>query len=756
MKITEKAILDYHSKGKKGKLAIIATKPCNTQYDLSLAYTPGVALPCEKIAKNPDDVYEYTAKSNLVAVISSGSAVLGLGNIGAKAAKPVMEGKAILFKRFADVDVFDIELDSSDPDEIIKAVSLMHPTFGGINLEDIKAPDCFYIEEKLKETLEIPVFHDDQHGTAIIATAGLMNALELQKKKAEEVKVVVAGAGAAGIACANLIMHIGVKRENILFIDSLGVVYKGRKEGMNEYKERFAVETSKRTIAEAMKGADVFIGVSVKNLLDEDMIKNMNDKPIVFAMANPDPEIEYAKAKSVRSDLIMATGRSDYPNQVNNVLRFPFIFRGALDVRASKITEEMKIAAAKSLANLAKEPVPDEVSHAYQDEKFSFGPEYIIPKPFDPRVLLWEAPAVAWAASRGGVAKKPLNTEEELEEYKKSLMFITNKNFIFMDKVYKKARSNPGRLVFTDGENEKIIRSAYETDLKGFAHPILLGDEEKIKKTMLEIGIPHESIQNIKIINPQTYANIDKYAEKYYELRQRKGLAYSLARKRVQDHHIFAPLMVLNGDADAYLSGLNQSYAEAVKPGLKICNADHEALAAGVYIVIIKNEVYFFSDTSLNIEPDVHDLVRITISSSKLVREFGYVPKVAMLSFSNFGSTEHPQTLKVKKAVEILKKEYPDLTVDGEMQADTAVVEEYLLENFPFSTLKEKANLLIFPELNSANISYKLLQRLGNATVIGPILTDTTKPFNIMQRHAEVHEIVDLAAVTMLKVKKKS
>ncbi|MDH5717052.1 MAG: NADP-dependent malic enzyme [Spirochaetia bacterium] len=751
MQITEKSVLEYHSRKKKGKLSVHPTKPCNTQYDLSLAYTPGVAVVCNKIAANEDDVYEYTAKGNLVAVVSNGTAVLGLGAIGPSAGKPVMEGKAVLFKRFADVDVFDIELNSKVPDDIIKCVSMMQPTFGGINLEDIKAPDCFYIEEKLEEILDIPVFHDDQHGTAIIATAGLMNALELQKKSASDIKVVIAGAGAAGIACANLILNIGVQRENIMLVDSVGVVYKGRTDRMNEYKERFACNTNARTIADAMKSADVFMGVAAKDLLSEDMVKSMNEKPIIFAMANPDPEIPYDVAKAVRSDLIMATGRSDFPNQVNNVLGFPFIFRGALDVRARKINNEMKVAAAHALANLAKEPVPEEVFHAYSDERFSFGPEYIIPKPFDPRVLLWEAPAVAWAASKSGVAKNPLKSEEELEEYRKSLMYITNKNFVFMDKIYQRAKSNPKRVVFTDGENERVIRGAYESFLKGFLKPILLGKASVIKEKITQIGIPEKVIENFRIIHPPEFEKFESYAKKYYEMRQRKGLTWARAKQRVLEQNIFAPLMVLNEDADAYISGIDQPYSDAVSPGLKICNMKGHALVAGVYIVIIQNDVFFFSDTSLTIEPNENQLYEIAVNSSRLVKEFGYTPKIAMLSFSNFGSTDHPQTLKIKRVVKRLNKEQPDLIVDGEMQADTAVVEEILQRNFPFSLLKEKANLLIFPELNSANIAYKLLQRLGGATVIGPILTDTDKAFNIMQRNAEANEITDLAAVTVVK-----
>lgn len=744
-KITREEALAYHRLGgKPGKISIKPTKPLATQRDLSLAYTPGVAVPVLEIEKDPDLAYEYTAKGNLVAVVSNGTAILGLGDRGALASKPVMEGKGVLFKRFADIDVFDIEVDTHDPDELIRVVAAIAPTFGGINLEDIKAPECFYVEEKLKAMLDIPVFHDDQHGTAIISAAGLLNALELVGKRIDEVKIVVSGAGASAIACTQLAVKLGAKKENIIMCDSRGVIYKGRKERMNPYKEEFAAETDARTLAEAIVGADVFYGLSVANILTPEMVKQMAERPIIFAMANPDPEIPYEVAKEVRPDAIVATGRSDYPNQINNVLGFPFIFRGALDVRAKAINDEMKIAAAKALAALAKEDVPDSVLRAYGLESLKFGPEYIIPKPFDPRVLLWEAPAVAQAAMETGVARKHIDIEAYREELAARQGKGQQVRHFFMNRA--KSLKTKKRVVFAEGEEDKILRAAAQIKEEGIGVPILIGRPEVIREKIQRLGLAFDP----QIVDPRSFERMDEYARAYYELRQRKGVTLSLAYKRLSDPNVLGPMMVKMGDADAFVSGLTYEYPEVIRPALQIHHTrEGVQRAAGVYIMIVEERVYLFTDATVNIEPTAEDLAEIAILAADFAKQLELEPRVALLSFSNFGSTPHPLSEKVRRAVEIIRQKRPDLTVDGEMQADTAVVPEIIEQRYPFSRVKD-ANVLVFPDLESANIAYKLLARLGKAEAIGPILLGMGAPVHVLQTGDEVRDIVNIAAVAVM------
>ncbi|NOZ60328.1 MAG: NADP-dependent malic enzyme [Calditrichaeota bacterium] len=733
--------LEYHSRERRGKIEVIATKPCVTQRDLSMAYTPGVAEPCRKIEKNPEDVYTYTAKGNLVAVVSNGTAVLGLGNIGPLAGKPVMEGKGVLFKRFADIDVFDIELNTENPDEIIRAVQLMEPTFGGVNLEDIKAPECFYIEENLKKTCNIPIFHDDQHGTAIISGAALLNAVELAKKKMAEIVIVVNGAGAAGIACADLYVALGAKRENVIMCDSKGVIYKGREAGMNPYKEKYASDTKARTLAEAMKGADVFVGVSIADIVSQDMVRSMADNPIIFAMANPDPEIRYEEAVAARKDVIMATGRSDYPNQVNNVLGFPFIFRGTLDVRATAINDEMKIAASHALADLAKEDVPDSVCKAYGVERIAFGREYIIPKPFDPRVLLWEAPAVAKAAMDTGVAR----IKVDLDKYREQLEARLGRSREMMRFVINKAIRKPKRVVYPEGEEDKVLRAANIVVQEKIAKPILLGRPEFIKKRIQELQL---DIPDLEIINPTESPIFDAYCKEYYRLRQRKGVTMFDAKKLIAQPRFFAPMMVRMGDADSVIAGLTMHYPDTIRPALRVIRKrDDVSKVAGMYMLLFKNKIFCFADTTVNIEPTAEELADIAILTAETARRFDIEPRVAMLSFSNFGSVESSQSIKVKQAAEIARQKAPNLMIDGEMQADTAVVAELLESDFPFSSLKGGANVLIFPDLAAGNIAYKLLIRLGGAEAIGPILMGLQKSVHILQRGCEVNDIVNMTAI---------
>ncbi|HLO28434.1 MAG TPA: NADP-dependent malic enzyme [Anaerolineales bacterium] len=746
-KITREDALEYHRlKGKPGKIAVVPTKPMDTQRDLSLAYTPGVAVPVLEIEKDPELAYEYTSKGNLVAVVSNGTAILGLGDRGALAGKPVMEGKGVLFKKFADVDVFDIEVNSHDPDEIIKVVAAISPTFGGINLEDIKAPECFYIEETLKGMLDIPVFHDDQHGTAIISSAGLANALEIAGKKHSEVRVVISGAGASAISCAELAIRWGVKRENIMLCDSKGVVYKGRQVGMNKYKERFAVDTDCRTLADAIRGADVFYGLSVANVMTPDMVKSMAQDPIVFAMANPDPEINPDLAKEARKDVIIATGRSDYMNQINNVLGFPFIFRGALDVRAKAINDDMKFAASKALAALAKEDVPDSVIRAYGGESIKFGREYIIPKPLDPRVLLWEAPAVADMAMKTGVNRKTI----DISEYREQLAYRQGKGEQVRYFFQNKARSSGGtkRVAFAEGEEQKIIRAAYQIKEEGIATPILIGHQNVIEEQLKNLGLEYQP----QVVDPAEFDKLESYKQAYYELRQRKGANIVDAAKLVSEPNVFGSLMVKLGDADAFVSGLTYDYPEVIRPSLQIHHtASGATRAAGVYIMIVEDQVYLFTDATVNIDPTAEDLVEIACLAADFAKRLEIDPRVAFLSFSNFGSTPHPLSDKVRRAVELTKARRPDLQVDGEMQADTAVVADLIENRYPFSAVKD-ANVLVFPSLESANIAYKLLARLGKAKAIGPILLGVGAPVHVLQTGDDVNAIVQIASVAVMDV----
>jgi malate dehydrogenase (oxaloacetate-decarboxylating)(NADP+) len=741
MAITKQDALDYHFGNRPGKIEVTPTKPCRTQRDLSLAYTPGVADPCLEIQKNPHDAYKYTAKGNLVAVVSNGTAVLGLGDIGALAGKPVMEGKGVLFKRFADIDVFDIEINSHDAEEVIKVCQLLEPTFGGINLEDIKAPECFHIEETLKKTMNIPVFHDDQHGTAIISGAALVNALELVGKDIGKVKLVVNGAGASGISCAEHYVRLGVKRENIFMCDTKGVVYKGRTVGMNPYKERFAHDTPCRTLAEIVIGADVLLGLSAKGAFTQDMIRSMAPNPVVFAMANPDPEITYDEAKAARTDVIIATGRSDYPNQVNNVLGFPFIFRGALDVHATAINEEMKLAATRALADLAKEDVPDSVCRAYGVKRLSFGRDYIIPKPFDPRVLVREAWAVAKAAMDTGVALEPVDLTEYREQLEKKL----GKAHGIMRMMIHKAQATPQRVVFPEGDEDKILRACHILVEEGIARPILLGDEATIRERAHSLGVV---LDEMEIVDVRRSGQLEAYASEYYQLRQRRGVTLSEARELMRNRNLFGCMMVRRGDADALVSGVTAHYPETIRPALQTIQLRPGVhRVAGLYVLVTrKGDLLFLADCAVNIEPTSEDLAEIAVCAAQAARRFDVEPRVAMLSFSNFGSAKHPQCEKVRRAAELVKLADPTLMVDGEMMADTAVTPE-LLNDYPFSTLKGPANVLIFPDLDSANTAYKLLVRVGGAEALGPILMGLSKPAYVLVRGAEVEDIVNIAAI---------
>jgi malate dehydrogenase (oxaloacetate-decarboxylating)(NADP+) len=745
MTIRPEDALEYHSTSPAGKISVTPTKPCRTQRDLSLAYTPGVAVPCLEIERDPSLAYKYTAKANLVAVISNGTAVLGLGNIGAQAGKPVMEGKGVLFKRFADIDVFDIELDTLDPQEVIRTCQILEPTFGGINLEDIKAPECFFIEEELRKTMKIPVFHDDQHGTAIISGAGLLNALELAGKKIEEARVVFNGAGASAISCAAHYVKLGVRLENIILCDTKGVVYEGRTEGMNPYKARFASKTTARTLTEALVGADVFFGLSVGGVVTADMVRTMAPHPLIFALANPDPEIPYDVALAARPDAIVATGRSDFPNQVNNVLGFPFIFRGALDVRATVINDEMKLAATRALAALTKEDVPDSVLRAYGLDRLEFGREYIIPKPFDPRVLIWEASAVAQAAMESGVARLQIDIRQYREELERRL----GKAHEVMRIMIHKAQRQPKRVVFTEGEENKILRASQILLDEKIATPILLGREDLIHSRATEL---HLHLDGAHIVDPVKFPRIEEYAEEFYSLRQRKGVTRTEAAQLVLNHTTFGSLMVRLGDADALIGGLTTHYPDTIRPALQVIEPRpglHKV--AGVYVLITpKGDLYFLADATVNIEPTSEELAEIAIEASEKARRFNQEPRVAMLSFSNFGSTRHPLSDKVRRAAELVRLRAPALMVDGEVQADTAVSPHIIDETYPFSTLKGGANVLIFPNLEAGNIAYKLLHHLGGAELIGPLLTGLSKPVHVLQRGSEVNDIVQVAAVAVV------
>ncbi|MFB6082561.1 MAG: NADP-dependent malic enzyme [Halanaeroarchaeum sp.] len=739
--------LDYHEQDPPGKIEISTTKPTNTQRDLSLAYSPGVAAPCRHIADDADDAYKYTAKGNLVGVISNGSAVLGLGDIGAQAAKPVMEGKGVLFKRFADIDVFDIELDFDDADDMIEAIAAMEPTFGGINLEDIKAPECFEIEERLREEMDIPVFHDDQHGTAIISGAALLNAVDLVDKDLADLDIVFSGAGASAIATARFYVSLGVKQENITMCDSSGIITQERADSgdVNTFKQEFARDVPEGDLADAMEGADVFVGLSIGGIVSQEMVRSMAENPMVFAMANPDPEISYEDAKAARDDtVIMATGRSDYPNQVNNVLGFPFIFRGALDVRATDINEDMKIAAAEALADLTRQDVPDAVVKAYGDQPLQFGPDYIIPKPVDPRVLFEVAPSIAEAAMESGVARREL----DLEEYAERLEARLGKSREMMRIMINKAKTDPQRVALAEGDDEKMIRAAYQMEEEGIADPILIGDRSTIEHRIETLGLEYTP----EIADPDD-GDHEEYARRLYELRKRKGVTLHEARSLVEtDPNYLGSVMVETGDADALLTGLTYHYPSALRPPLQVIGTAPEAeYAAGVYMLTFQNRVIFVADATVNQDPGTDELAEIACHTAELARDFNVDPKVAMLSYSNFGSVDNDGTRKPREAARQLRaRDDIDFPVDGEMQADTALVEDILDGTYEFAELDEPANVLIFPNLEAGNIGYKLLQRLGGAEAIGPMLVGMDKPVHVLQRGDEVKDIVNLATVAVV------
>ena len=738
--------LDYHSKGRKGKIEVIPSKPTSTSRDLSLAYSPGVAEPCLEIAQNPDDVYQYTAKGNLVGVISNGTAVLGLGNIGALASKPVMEGKGVLFKRFADIDVFDIEIDEEDPEKFVQIVKALEPTFGGINLEDLKAPECFEIEEKLRKIMNIPIMHDDQHGTAIISTAALFNALEIAQKDISKIKVVFSGAGASAIACANMMVSTGVRLENLWLCDTKGLVYVDRHDGMNPYKSKFAKKSNLRSLAQVIDGADVFVGCSAKGVLTVDMVKSMAPNPIVFALANPDPEIDYPSAKAARPDLIMATGRSDYPNQVNNVLGFPFIFRGALDVHAKEINEEMKLAAAKALAALAREEVPDSVSRAYGGQKFSFGPEYIIPKPFDTRVLLWVAPAVAKAAMDSGVARNPIH---DFDRYREHLEDLQGRSKDLIRSVINRAKLDPKRIIFPEGDHPLILQACENLIEEGICKPILIGSSDLIRNKISELGL---DLPGIDIIDPEHSEMKNAATELYLELRKHNGVGWEEAKRQVMRPLVFGSLLCRMSQAEGLLSGLKTTYPETIKPCLEVIGT-REGLGrvAGVYITIMKDRVLFLADTTMTIQPTADQLCDTAIMTADLaLNRFGIEPKVALLSYSNFGTVNNPDIEITRDAVKKIHEKRPDIKCDGEVQADTALSKRLLAENFPWSALQGGANILIFPNLASANISYKLIQRLAKAEIMGPITCGMARPVNVLQQDSSLNDVIHMAAITVV------
>ena len=740
-KIKKKDTLAYHQEGRPGKIEVIPTKPSNSQRDLSIAYSPGVADPCLEIAKDAENAYKYTAKGNLVAVISNGTAVLGLGNIGPLASKPVMEGKGVLFKIFADIDVFDIELDAKDPELFIQTVKAIAPTFGGINLEDIKAPDCFYIEQRLKEELDIPVMHDDQHGTAIIASAALINAAECVNKNLSELKVVFNGAGAAASSCTQLFISSGVKPENLLMCDSKGVL-NTRRTDLNKEKQRFVRETEHNTLSEALVNADVFVGLSVGGVLSQEMVRSMAKDPIVFALANPDPEISYREAMAARPDVIVATGRSDNPNQVNNVLGFPYIFRGALDVRATKINEEMKLAAAKAIAELAKEPVPEIVNLAYNDDKLGFGRDYIIPKPFDPRLIVKVASAVAKAAMESGVAQKPILN---WDKYKEQLLTRLGRDDKFIRLAQEKARTSPQRVVLAEADQLKTLKAAQIAVDEGLAHPILLGNKEKINALITEHGL--EDISHLPVIDPQEDSDRrEEYAQMFFKKRQRKGITLYEARKYMRDRNYYGVAMTEMGHADAFVSGTTKRYSEVIKPIFKILGPQKGlSRIAGMYIMLTKKGPMFFADTTVIEEPNVNDIVQITRLLAESIERINIVPKIALLNYSNFGSNTGKLPNTMQEALKILHRENPDLLVDGEMQANFALDRNLLKENFPFSELVDhKVNGFVFPNLASGNIAYKMLQSFEAAEAVGPLLIGVKKPAHILQIGASVREIVNM------------
>lgn len=753
-KFRKQDALDYHSQGRPGKIEVIPTKPHSSQRDLSLAYSPGVAEPCLEIEKKPEDAYKYTAKGNLVAVISNGTAVLGLGNIGALASKPVMEGKGLLFKIFADIDVFDIEVDASDVDLFVNTVKAIAPTFGGINLEDIKAPECFEIERRLKEELTIPLMHDDQHGTAIISAAALLNACEISKKKLDKVKIVVNGAGASAVSCAKLYIAIGAKKENIIMLDSKGVLRVDR-DDLDEQKKFFASDTKTiKTLEEAVKGADVFVGLSKGNVLNQKMVQSMATNAIVFALANPDPEIPYSEAMSARPDIIVATGRSDHPNQVNNVLGFPFIFRGALDVRATQINEAMKLAAVYAIANLAKEPVPETVNLAYNAKNITFGPDYIIPKPIDPRLIYTVAPAVAKAAIESGVAQHKITNWEAYTQELINRLGLDNK---LIRNLTNKAKQNPKRVIFAEADHYKILKAAQQVADEGIAKPILLGDRKKIEKLIAENNL---DLTDIPIIDPRTPEEEERrkaFGEIFFKKRQRRGVTEYEARKLMTERNHYGAMMVETGMADAMISGLTRKYADPIRPALQIIGVqENVSRVAGMYIMNTKQGPFFFADTTMNMNPSVQELVDIAVLTANSVKQFNIIPRIALLSFSNFGSTDGEVPNKVRDAVDILHKNYPGMIVDGDMQANFALNNELLKEQFPFSDLVDKkVNTLIFPNLASGNIAYKLIQEMGAAEAIGPVLIGLKKPVHVLQLGSSVREIVNMVTIAVVDAQEK-
>ena len=736
--------LDYHREGRPGKIAVVPTKPALTQRDLSLAYSPGVAEPCLEIAEDPENAFLYTAKGNLVAVVSNGSAVLGLGNLGALASKPVMEGKGVLFKRFADIDVFDLEVNTSNADDVIRFCEMLEPTVGGINLEDIKSPECFYIEEELKRRLSIPVFHDDQHGTAVISGAALLNALSLVGKPIDSVRVVFSGAGASAIATAEHYVLLGVRRENIIMADHEGVIHSGR-ENLDPYKARFARDIPLRTIREALKGADVLVGLSVAGAISADMILEMADPPIVFSLANPDPEITPEEVRSVRPNAITATGRSDYPNQINNVLGFPFIFRGALDVRARAINDEMKMAATQALAELARQDVPEAVERAYGDERFRFGREYLIPKPFDPRIMLWVAPAVAKAAIESGVARVQI----DLATYREELEGRLGRGHEVMRGILNQARRHPQRIVFPEGPHERIIRAAGRIVEEKIAVPVLLGNVEQITDKARTMSI---SLEGVELLDPVEQMDTrERYAQELYRLRQRKGVTLAEARDYVTQPLYYGCMMVHCSDVDGLVAGEEMHYPDTLRPALQtVGTADGVTHVAGLYMLVLEKGLIFFADTTVNIDPDAKTLAEIAVLSAGFVRWLGVEPRVAMLSFSNFGSVRHPDSDKVREAVALVRERHPNLVIDGEMQVETAASGELRAEVYPFSVLEGDANVYIFPDLNAANIAYKLLARFGGAEAIGPILMGMAGPIQVLQRGSTAADIVNLTAMAVV------
>ena len=740
----DRLALEYHRRSPSGKIEVVPSKPCVTQRDLSLAYTPGVAAPCLEIARDPSLSAEFTGRANLVGVVTNGSAVLGLGNIGPLASKPVMEGKAVLFKRFAGIDVFDIEVDCSDPDKFIEIVESLGPTFGGINLEDIKAPECFYIERELRKRMNIPVFHDDQHGTAIIAGAALLNALELQGKTIEQAKIVFSGAGAAAMAVGGHLVKLGATQSNITFTDKDGVIYKGRPE-LDPIYEDIAQETEARTLQDVLPEADVFIGLSVGGILKPEMIRSMADKPIVFALANPTPEIHYAEAKESRPDVIVATGRSDYPNQVNNVLGFPYIFRGALDCGATTVTIEMELAASRAIAELAREVVPDSVRDAYGGETIQFGPEYLIPKPVDQRVLLYVAPAVAAAAAESGVATRPI---EDMQAYRDRLAAFLGRTKQVMAQIENKARQNPKKLVFPEGERKRILRAAHELVQHGICHPVLLGETEIIEKHAIDLQIP---LDGIEVIDPKKSDASAGYATAYYGIRHRRGVTPRSSSMAMQDPILYGMMMVRTGDADGLVAGVSMNYPDTIRPALQIIGLKPgRRVTAGMYMMLQKERTLFFADTTVNIDPDPETLAEIALMTAEEVRRFDVEPKIAMLSFSNFGSNEHPQASKVRKALKIIRERAPNLVVEGEMQVDPALDPSLAREEFPFSAIQGDANVLVFPELSSANMAYKLMMHAGGAEAVGPILLGMDRPITVCPRGASAEAVFNMAAYTVM------